>query len=153
VTDPQRIWNSIDISPFSPTGAQLPLITPEDATAVNASQTQYGAQPYQVQSLLQDLSQMQLQANWIFLIYGQPARRAEQVVIEASAYPAAWQLFWGINIGDLVTLEDWQIGGGGNNYTYRVTSLQRRISYGSHTEEITAKVELVLDPEPGSYWQ
>jgi Concanavalin A-like lectin/glucanases superfamily len=152
ITDPQYIWNVIDISPFSPTGAQLPLITPTDSTAVNASQIQYGAQPYQVQSLLQDLTEMQNQADWLFEFYGTAQRHAEQVVIEASAYPAAWELFWGINVGDIVTVEDWQIGGGGENFTFRVTEIKRRISYGSHTEEITARVELICSYEPSSYW-
>jgi len=152
VTDPQRIWNAIQVVPFSPTGALLPLITPVNASAVQASQLRYGAQPLQVQSLLQSQTEMASQANWLFAQFGQPLRRAEQVKIDASAYPPAWQLFLGVNVGDVVTVEDWEIGGGGTSNTFRVTEIRRRISYGANDADITATVELTCDAEPASYW-
>ncbi len=152
VTDPQRIWNAIQVVPFSPTGAQLPLITPTDYSAVQASQLRYGAQPLQVQSLLQSQTEMANQANWLFAQFGQPQRRAEQVKIDASAYPAAWELFLGVNVSDVVTLEDWEIGGGGTNNTFRVTEIRRTLSFGAKENDITATVELVTDYEPTDYW-
>jgi hypothetical protein len=152
ITDPQRIWNAITIEPLSPTGASLPLITPQDASAVNSSQDTYGAQPYQVISYLQDTSEMQNQANWLFATYGTPARRADGIKIEAAAYPAAWRLIFGVNVGDIVQIEDWQAGGGGPVYTYRVTTLRRHIAFGTHDSDITGSVVLTCDLEPASYW-
>ena len=96
---------------------------------------------------------MQSQADWLFSVYGTPQRRAEQVIIEAAAYPGAWELVLGINMGDVVQLEDWIIGGGGNVYTYRVTELERHISQGFGSQaNTTASVTLILDYEPTSYW-
>jgi hypothetical protein len=153
ITDPQRIWNAIGISPLSPTGAALPIITPQNASEVDASQVQYGAQPLQITSWLQETSEMQNQANWLFEFYGTPQRRAQQVKIDAAAYPQAWELVLGVNIGDIVQLEDWIIGGGGTVYTYRVTEMKRHISGGlGVTGDRTATVELTLDYEPTSYW-
>ena len=154
ITDPQRIWNVIGITPLSPTGAALPTITPSNASAVDSSQIQYGAQPYAVTSYLQDITEMQLQANWLFSVYGTPQRRAQQVKIDAAAYPLAWELVLRINIGDIVQLEDWIIGGGGNVYTYRVTELERKITcgFGSNPGQV-AEVTLTLDHEPSDgYW-
>ena len=153
VTDPQRIYNVVTVDPVSPTGAALPLITPGNASAVKQSQIRYGAQPLQIASWLQDTSEMQSQADWLFSVYGTPQRHAEQVKIEASAYPGAWELVMGINMGDVVQLEDWIIGGGGNVYTYRVTELERHISQGFGSQaNTTASVTLILDYEPTSYW-
>lgn len=152
VTDPHRIYNVITIAPLSPTGAALPLITPSDAGTANSSQIRYGAQPLQVISYLQDATEMQAQADWLLMIFGTPRRRAEQVFIDAAAYPAAWPLVLGINVGDVVTLEDWIIGGGGAVYTMRVTEIKRRIDYGTHNQPITGQVTLTLDFEPTSYW-
>lgn len=151
-TDPQRVWNSILINPFTPTGAQLPLITPAGAPAITASQIRYGSQPLNINSWLQDQSEMQAQANWLFQFFGQPLRRAQQVLIDAAAYPPAWQLVAGVNVGDVVTLEDWQPGGGGNVITFRVTEITRRIVFGGKEESVTAHVELTCDFEPTSYW-
>lgn len=152
VTDPQRVWNAILITPFSPTGAQLPLITPTGTQAVNASQIRFGAQPLSINSWLQDTSEMQAQANWLFANFGQPLRRVEKAVIDAAYQPYAWQLVAGINVGDVVTVEDWQVGGGGNVITFRVTEITRKISYAAKGEEITAQVSLTCDAEPASYW-
>jgi len=158
VTDPQRIYNVITVQPFSPTGAQLPSFTPANASGVLTSQVNYGAQPLAVTSWLQDQSEMQLQANWLFTNFGQPQRRAENVRIDAAPYPAAWNLVAGVNVGDVVTMEDWQVGGGGNNNTYRVTEINRKIRFGGMNDGnagegiVVASVELILDAEPASYW-
>ena len=152
VTDPQRVWNAITVQPLSPTGASLPLLVPQDEEAVNASQDQYGAQPLQVTSYLQSVTEMQTQANWLFATYGAPQRRAAGVKIDAAPYPQAWELFFGINVGDVVTMEDWVIGGGAPVYTYRVTAIRRRLAFGTHDSDPTGSVTLTLDYEPPSYW-
>ena len=153
VTDPQRVFNAVTIAPVSPTGASLPLVTPQNAALVLASQDRYGAQPLQVTSWLQDQTQLQPQADWLFSNFGVPQRHAEQVRIDASAYPLAWELVLGINIGDIVHLEDWQVGGGGNVYTFRVTEIQRHFTCGfGDNPEMTGEVTLICDYEPPSYW-
>jgi hypothetical protein len=157
ITDPHRVFNVITISPVSPTGAQLPLITPQNATAVNRSQIRHGAQPLQITSWLQSTSEMQSQANWLFSNFGQPQRRIENLKVDAAAYPPAFGFVVGVNIGDIVTVEDWQVGGGGNVSTYRVTELTRRISGGGRTDtgdqaDQIAEVVLTCDFEPSSWW-
>ena len=152
ITDPQRVYNAIGAAPVSPTGAALPVITPSDASAVDASQEEYGAQPLSISSWLQSVSAIQSQVDWIFQFYGTPQRRAEKVKIDAAAYPAAWEMIFGVSVGDVVTLEDWAIGGGGPTYTYRVTEIERVLSRGTHDHEITGHIVLTLDFEPNEYW-
>ena len=153
IADPQETWNNIDIQPYSPSGVSLPIITPANGTAVTASQRQYGTQPYLINSYLQSTTEMQNQANWLFTNYGQPQRRAEQVRIDAAAYPAAWELVAGVCVGDVVQMEDWVIGGGGTVYTMRVTQIQREIRFGNSNDEISvATVTLLLNYEPATYW-
>jgi hypothetical protein len=155
VTDPQRVYNVVQVVPFSPSGAVLPLITPASASAAQASQTQYGAQPLQVQSWLQSPAEMQSQANWLLSTWGTARRRVEQVRIDAASHPQAWELAMGINIGDVVQVEDWQVGGGGTVYTFRVSGIRRHFVFGSTADAETqpeATVELQCDYEPTSYW-
>ena len=154
ILDPQRAWNAIEIQPYSPTGAQLPIITPANGSAVTTSQKQFGAQPFQVNSYLQQTSEMQNQANWIFQFFGQPVRRAEKVKIDAATYPQAWTLVLGVNVGDVIQIEDWQIGGGGGVFTYRVTEIKRTFRFGDGESggDMAASIELTCDYEPSSYW-
>ena len=149
--DPQRIFNVITIQPFSPSGAQLPELTPADAAGVQASQAQNGAQALAITNWLQDQVSMQSQANFLFTNYGQPQTRAENVHIDSAPYPAAWPLVAGVNVSDLVTLEKWQVGGGGQVFTLRVTEINRKIRFGGMNDgnagegEVVASVELILD--------
>ena len=154
VADPQRVWNAIGITPFSPDGSSLAIITPSNATAVNTSQQQYGAQPRDITSYLQSATEMQSQANWIFTNFGQVQIRVENVKIDAAPYPAAWPLILGINVGDVVTVQNWQIGDGGTTGTFRVSQIRRMIAYGGDDPEDDpqASVTLTLDYEPPSYW-
>lgn len=152
ITDPQRIFNVITISPLSPTGAALPLITPADAATANNSQAQNGAQPLQITSYLQSTAEQQAQANWILANFSSPGRRADNVMVDAAPYPAAWPMVCGASVGDVATAEDWQVGGGGGVFTYRITQLKRRIDFGSHDQPVTGHLVLTLDIEPTSYW-
>lgn len=152
LADPQRIWNVITIAPFAPDGAQLPLITPVSAALAQASVTQNGAQPLQVTSWLQSTAEMQAQANWLLANFGVPQVRGEKIRIDAAPYPAAWPLVAGVNVGDIVQAQEWQIGGGGTLLTLRVTRIRRLIKFGGHDEHVEASVELTLDFEPPSYW-
>jgi hypothetical protein len=150
---PQRTWNAITVSPFSPDGTQLPAITPVNTAGVEASQLNYGAQPQQIISWLQSTSEMQSQANFLFANYGQPVRRVEGMKIDAASNPSLWPAVMGINVGDIITVEDWQIGGGGTVYTFRVSQLDRHIEFGGKGgEETAASVTIRADYEPTSYW-
>jgi hypothetical protein len=158
VNDPQRIFNVVTVQPFSPSGAQLPLRTPVNSSGVKSSQIRYGAQPLAVTSWLQDQSVMQAQADFLFANFGTPQTRAENVRIDAAPFPAAWNLIAGINVGDVVTFEEWQLGGGGQVLTLRVTEINRKIRFGGQNNnnagegEVTASVELTCDFEPSSYY-
>lgn len=152
VSDPQRIWNVITIQPFAPDGAALPIITPSNVTLAQASVTQNGAQPYQVTSWLQSAASMQAQADWLLANFGVLQVRGAQVKIDAGPYPAAWPLVAGVNVGDVISAEQWQVGGGGTILTLRVTQIHRRISFGGNGEPVEAAVELVCDWEPPNYW-
>ena len=103
-------------------------------------------------SWLQSTAEMQNQANFLFTNYGVPQRRAERVKIDAAPYPAAWEMILGANVGDVITLADWQIGGGGTVHTYRITEIERKISFGTHGSDITGSLILTVDFEPSSYW-
>jgi len=157
-SDPQRIWNVVTISPFSPSGAQLPEFTPTNAAGVAASQANYGAQALPVTSWLQDQTIMQSQANFLFANYGQPNTRAENIRIDAAPYPAAWNLIAGINVGDVITLQKWQIGDGGPVFTLRATEVVRKIRFGGMNDgnagegEVVASAEIIGDFEPNAYF-
>jgi len=153
VTDPQRVINDITVQPLSPTGAALPEYTPTSVSSVESSQQEFGAQPFQVTSWLQDTSKMQTQANFLFTNWGTPRRRSENVKVDAGSHPAAWPLVLGISCGDVVTLRDWQVGGGGSVYTYRVTTLRRHLEFGGPDgREMVGAIWATLDWEPSSYW-
>lgn len=152
LADPQRVWNAILITPFSPDGASLADITPSNATSANASQAQYGAQPRQVNSYLQSATGQQSQADWILSNFGQVQIRVDNLRIDAAAYPAAWPLVLGINVGDVVTVQNWQIGGGGITGTFRISNVKRVIRFGDDREPAEASVVLQADFEPSSYW-
>ena len=112
-------------------------------------------QPLAVTSWLQSTSEMQSQANWLFTNWGTPRRRVQEVRIDAASNPQFWPLILGVNVGDVVTLEDWQIGGGGAVYTYRVTEIRRHLEYGANAnggDEVIASVWLTCDYEPSSYF-
>jgi hypothetical protein len=152
--DPQRVWNAILITPFSPDGSSLADITPVQSAQVNASQQQYGAQPRPITSYLQSTAEMQNQANFLFEYFGTSQIRVEGVKVDAAPYPAAFPLILGINVGDLVSVTNWQLGGGGAVGTFRVSNIRRRITFGGDDpeDEPVAEVVLQLDFEPPSYW-
>lgn len=152
--DPQRVWNAVQVTPFSPDGASLAVIEPSNATGVNASQKQYGAQPRAFTSYLQSATEMQSQASWLFSNYGTLQVRVEDVKVDAAPYPAAFGLVMGVSVGDVVTCENWQAGGGGTVGTFRVSQVKRVITFGGGDREdaTRAEVTLMLDFEPSSYW-
>lgn len=153
LTDPQRVINVITVQPLSPTGAALPAYTPPGVAAVENSQALYGSQPYQVISWLQSPAVMQSQAGFLFTSWGVPRRRVQDAEVDAASQPAAWPLVLGISPGDVVTVQDWQPGGGGAVHTYRVSSFRRHIEFGGPGgRETIAAVWITADYEPPAYF-
>jgi len=151
LADPQRIFNAIDISPYSPDNQTPALYVPSQGAAVIASQKQFGAQPYQVISYLQSTSEMQSQANWLFSNYGYLHIRVENLKFDAAPDPVLWKMILGINVGDVVTAQNWNIGGTtGTTWTFRVSEIHRHLE--NREQNTEASVTLKLDYEPSSYW-
>jgi len=150
--DPHRVWNTISITPFSPSGASLPVITPRSAAAVTASQAQYGAQPFQQVNYLQSATEQQNLADWILATFGGLRIRADSIDVDAATYPAAWPLVLGGNVGDIATVQNWQVGAGGITGTFRVTQIHRRLVFGGMSGDVRAEITLTTDFEPTSYW-
>ena len=154
--DPMRIWNAITVQPFSPDGAALPLYTPTNTSAnaqgVLSSQTQFGVQPKQITSYLQSTAEMQSQANWLYSNFGQLQNRVDGLKVDAASYLAGWSFVLGASIGDVVTVQNWQAGGGEVTGTFRITEIRRRFSYDTHGGLTEASLTITADWEPTSYW-
>jgi len=151
-SDPQRIWDAITVTPYSPDGASLASLTPAAAAAANAAQVQFGARPKQVTSYLQDPVKQQAQANWFQVTFGLLQRRASVIAIDAASYPAAWGLVAGANPGDLAQIYDAPLGQAATTGVYRISQYQRSVSNGANGTPVQARIVLVLDPVPASYW-
>jgi hypothetical protein len=119
---------------------------------VVASQEQAGAQPLQITSYLQSTTEMETQANWLLANFGSTRIRIEGLEVDACSYPAAWPLVLGVNIGDVVSVQNWQLGNGGITGIFRVSGLHRTIQYGGMDEHVQGSVVLQLTWEPSSYW-
>jgi len=153
-SDPQRVWNVIQISQYSPDGATLPLTTPANASAANTSQQQYGPRPLgSPTSYLQSQAEIQNQANWYLTQFGTLHRRVSTLTVDAAGYPPAWLLVMGCQVGDLVQVTDQPMLGGPLTVgTYRVSSISRRIFFGANQSKPEASITLVCDFEPSSWW-
>ena len=57
-----------------------------------------------------------------------------------------------VNIGDVVSVQNWQLGNGGITGIFRVSGLHRVIQYGGMDEHVEGSVTLELTMEPSSYW-
>jgi hypothetical protein len=152
-SDPQRVWDAITVTPYSPDGASLASLTPASAAAADAAQAQFGARPKQVTSYLQDAAKQQAQANWFQTTFGLLQRRASVIAIDAAAHPQAWGLVAGANPGDIAQIYDSPLGQAATTGIYRISQYQRSISNGANGTPVQAKLILVLDPVPASYWQ
>ena len=152
VSDPHRVWNSITITPFSPDGANLPLVIPSNTSAVVLSQQRYGAQPLQITSYLQSQTEMSSQADWLLANFGQLQVRVESAEIDAASYPAAWPYVLGVNVGDVITVQNWTVDNTGVTGTFRVSSVHRDIRFTGQDGEVRATIAIQADYEPPSYW-
>ena len=150
--DPHRVWNSITITPFSPDGANLPLIIPANISSAVASESQYGSQPFQLTSYLQSTSEMASQAAWLLSNFGQVQVRVENLEVDAASNPALFAFILGANIGDTISVQNWAIGNTGNTGIYRISSIHRTIRFAGENGEVKASMVIMGDWEPSSYW-
>lgn len=152
--DPQRVWNTIQVAPYSPDGATPPLITPSSASAVAVSQQQYGNRPLPWSvSYLQSAAAIQAQVNWLIAQFGSLRRRVTSLKADAASHPAAWLFVLGANPGDLAQVTDQPMQGGPLSVgTYRISSISRRITFGANKTSPEASLTIVADPEPAWYW-
>ena len=151
--DAQRVVNVVQISPYSPDGATLPVLTPADADAADDSQEQYGPRPVQVSSYIQSSASQQNQANWLLSTFGTLERRIDSLTVDAAGHPAAWLYVLSVNPGDVVQVTDQPMLGGpltvGN---YRVSHVTRKIAFGANGNAPTGSAEIIADPLPASWW-
>ena len=153
-SDPQRVYNVVNITPYSPDGSVLPIIVPTNATAANASETQYGPRPLAVTSYLQSSSEQLAQANWLLATYDATQRRVETLTVDAAGYPPAWLFVLAASVGDEVQVTDQPMLGGPLSVgTYRISSISRKIFFGANQSKPTGSATIVADPlPPGGYW-
>jgi hypothetical protein len=152
-TDPQKVFNAIGITPYDPSGATPPLITPSSASAVAASIAQYGPRPKTFTSYLQSQGEIQDQADWYLATFGKNVRRVAVLSVDAAAHPAAWPYVLGANIGDVIAVTDSSLSGAPTTTgSYRITQMSRNISGGANGTKTTGTLRIVADPLPASYW-
>jgi hypothetical protein len=150
--DPQRVFNDIQITPYSPDGTSLPLVTPSSPAAIAASQRQYGTKPYTITSYLQSQAMMLAQANWLLAQFGQLNRRVEVLTVDAAGYPPAWGFVAGANVSDVVYVYDQPFGPPVTAGYYRISQISRTIAGGANGSRPQATAKVTLDPLPSSYW-
>ena len=150
--DPVRVWNAVLTSPYSPDGASLADITPSNAAAVAVSQAQYGPKPLSQTSYLQSVSKIQAATNWLLATFGQVERRVEKLTVNAAPHPAAWVFVIGGNVGDVATVSDQPFGGPATSGNYRISQMQRSISFGANGTKPEASLTIIADPIPASFW-
>lgn len=147
--DPQYVVNSVQITPYSPEQATLPVITPSDAAAAKASQNQYGVRPLSLgtTNYLQDTATIQAAADWLLATYGALERRSQNLKVDAAANPAAWVYVMGLNVGDVCEIWDLPLSGGPlSTGTYRVSQIARKISGSSNGGHPEASATITCDP-------
>lgn len=152
-SDPQRIWDAITVTPYSPDGATLASLTPAAAAAANAGQQQFGPRPKTITSYLQDGTKQQAQVNWSLANFGILQRRGSVIAVNAATHPTAWGMVAGMNVSDIVQIYDAPLGAPATTATFRVSQISRSMSNGANGTPVEAKMVLVCDPlPPGGYW-
>jgi hypothetical protein len=147
--DPQYVINSIQIAPYSPDQASLPVITPASATAAKASQSQYGVRPLSLgtTNYLQSSSEIQSIADWLLSTFGALERRSQNLKVDAARNPSAWGYVLGLNVGDVCQIWDQPLSGGPLSVsTYRVSMIARKVAFGANSNEPEASATITCDP-------
>ena len=144
--DPQRVYTAITVAPYSPDGASLPDLVPSDYQAVNAAQAQYGPRPLALTNYLQSSTEQQNAANFLFTFYGTLRKRIAVITIDAATHPAAWGIACGLNISDIIQVYDAPIAAPATTTQYRVSQINRSLSFGAAGQPPQAQVVIVADP-------
>jgi hypothetical protein len=168
-TDPQRVFNDIAVTQFdvfavpagqagSATGSAEThgglVFGPgaQYAAAVQASLAQFGDNQQQFTSYLQDTTQIQAQASWIFGQFGVPRQRITSLTVDAAGMaqtvPQAWEYVLAVNPGDVIQVTQQMPGQPPFTSVWRVTQVKRKINFAQGT----ASAEVVADWYPPSMW-
>jgi hypothetical protein len=168
-TDPQRVFNDVAITQYdvfavpagqagSATGSAEThgglVFGPaaEYAQAVEASLEQFGDNQQQFTSYLQDTTQIQAQASWIFAQFGVPRQRITSLTVDAAgmaqSVPQAWEFVLSVNPGDLAQVTQWMPGQPPFTSVWRITQVKRKIDFA----KLTAAATVVADWLPPDYW-
>jgi hypothetical protein len=156
-TDPQRIYNDIAVTQYDTTAVpagQAGSATgsgethgglvfgpgAQYAAAVQASLAQYGDCQLQFTSYLQDTSQIQDQASWLFAMYGTPRQRVTSLTVDAAAManvPGAWEYVLAVNPGDVIQVTQSMPGQPAFTGIWRVTQVKRKLNFAAGTASAT----------------
>ena len=158
--DPARVANDVQFTQLDSQSITSPAGTTSAGTmnaVVNASQLQYGDQPYQNTGyLLNDYnagytagSSLLDLANWVANTNAKPRNRVPAVQVNAAAYPQAWPLWASASPGDMVQVNvrpptaatSPLISG-----AYRVTQVRRDMQFSQ--DGTSASITLTLDSAP-----
>jgi hypothetical protein len=172
-TDPQHCYNDVEITQYDVTQAaataQSGLSTGSGVQAgglvfapaaslypqIVASQAQYGDCQYQLTSYLQSTAEIQAQANWLFENFGTPVQRITGLVVDAAAKahtsPYSWVFILGVNVGDVITATMRQPGQPPFSGTWRITHIDRTISFGEDGQA-QASAAIIADYWPPAEW-
>ena len=134
---PAYLFNQVEIDnvgeeTWNRAGLGVSRTYPEVAhTAVDVESGQrYGWRPMQRATRLWDPASAFGLAEWLLAQYKTPRDRFETVTIDAAAYPAAWPLVLGVEVGDLVDVVRRPVGQAAVRVSCRVMSVRHDIQYG-----------------------
>jgi hypothetical protein len=156
-TDPQRVYNDIAITQYDVTsvpageagsatgsgethGGLVFGPAAQYAAAVDESLSQYGDCQLQFTSYLQDTSQIQDQASWVFATYGTPRQRVTSLTVDAAAMAGvagAWEYVLSVNPGDVVQITQWMPGQQAFTGIWRITQVKRKLNFAAGTASAT----------------
>jgi hypothetical protein len=164
-TDPQQCRNDIEITQYAvapgesggaggassgSAEATSGLTYGPDASrqaAVLASQLQNGDAQYQETNYLQNVTEIQNRANFLFDVFGNPRQRITNLTVNAmpmsDSCPAAWLYVLGANIGDIVQATRRPPGQPSFSGQWRITHIQRVIDWSAGMASITIAADVL----------
>jgi hypothetical protein len=129
---------------YSGTGQAISQSYPDvvhSALDVESGQ-RYGWRPMDRQTYLYDTASAFGLGEWLLAQYKTPRFRFESVTVDAKAYPAAWPLVLGVEVGDLVTVVRRPVGQAAVSVACRVMAVRHDIRYGRG--QVSGQVTLSL---------
>lgn len=155
--DPTHVANNVQLTQLDNQDVITPS-GPQEAALISKSQMQYGTLSYWVTGYLEgdlftpynygpglfDL------ANWIVSTNAVPMLRIQNIVVDASSQPRAWQFVTRASPGDTIQVNYRPVTAGGKLFTVtgRISQTSRSFSYGAMTGQVTASLTLLIDPMP-----